>query len=91
MNVKNDKAVWLVVIDDHRSGTEYRIYDSIQAARKMFEDIVRDNYFDDSEKEEKLLKEQLESDIGGEWEYSVGDYVSYYEYDILTMADLTEE
>lgn len=90
MTVKNDKSVWLVVIDDHRSGTEYRICDSIQTARKVFEDIVRDNYFDDSEEEERLLKEQLESDTGGEWEYSVGDYVSYFEYDILTMADLTE-
>lgn len=91
MTVKSNKSVWLVVIDDHRSGAEYRICDSIQAARKVFENIVRNNYFDESEKEEKLLKEQLESDTGGEWEYNVGDYVSYFEYDILTMADLTEE
>lgn len=91
MTDKNDKTVWLVVIDDHRSSAEYCVCDSIQAARKMFEDTVRGNYFDDSEEEEKLLKEQLESDTGGGWEYNERDYVSYYEYDVLTMADLTEE
>lgn len=90
MAVKNE-TVWLLVIDDHREAMNYCICDSIETARKLFEETVRENYFDGTPEEEKELKEQLENDAGGEWEYSVGDYVSYYEYDILTMTDLVEE
>ena len=68
-------------------------YDDVNSIMSDQEyDILRATYIARyGEEEEKLLKEQLESDTGGEREYSVGDYVSYYEYDILTMTDLVEE
>lgn len=88
MAVKNE-TVWLLVIDDHREAMNYCICDSIETARKLFEETVRENYFDGTSEEEKELKKQLENDAGGEWLYA-NDFVNFYEYDIMSMKDLNK-
>ena len=87
MTVKNKKTVWLLAIDDHREAMNYYICDSIEIARKLFEETVRENYFDGTLEEEKELKEQLENDAGGEWLHT-DDFVSFYPYEILTKEDV---
>jgi len=38
----NRKEVWLLVIDDHREAISYYTCDTIETARKLFEEIVRE-------------------------------------------------
>ena len=87
MATKNEKTIWLVVTDDHRCDTTYEICDSVETAHKLFEMIVRENYFDGTQEEEKELKEQLENNAGGEWLHT-DDFVSFYPYEILTKEDV---
>lgn len=87
MATNNEKTVWLVVTDDHRCDTTYDICDSVEAAHKLFEMIVRENYFDGTPEEEEILQEQLENDAGGEWLYA-DNFVSFYPYEILTREDV---
>lgn len=87
MTVKNKKTVWLLAIDDRREATNYYICDSIETARRLFEETVRENYFDGTSEEEKELEEQLENDAGGEWLYA-DNFVSFYPYEILTREDV---
>lgn len=86
MIIKNGKIVWLLVIDSHREATNYCICDSIETARKLFEETVRENYFYGTPEEEEDLKEQLENDAGGEW-LCADDFVSFYPYEILAKKD----
>lgn len=75
--------------DDRREATNYYICDSIETARKLFEETVRENYFYGTPEEEKELKKQLENDAGGEWLYA-DDFVNFYEYDIMSMKNLNK-
>lgn len=65
----------------------YYIYDTIETARKLFEETVHENYFDGMPEEKKELKEQLENNAGGEWLHT-DDFVSFYPYGILTKEDV---
>lgn len=87
MATNNEKTVWLVVTDDHRYDTAYDICDSVEAAHKLFEMIVRENYFDGTPEEEEILQEQLESKSCGFWDYT-SDFVSFYACNILTLNDV---
>ena len=67
------------MIDDRREATNYYICDSIETARKLFEETVRENYFYGTPEEEKELKKQLENDAGGEWLYA-DDFVNFQQF-----------
>ena len=87
MAAKNEKTVWLVVADDHRWGTTYDICDSVEAAHKLFELIVRHNYFDGTPEQEDILQEQLKSKSRGFWNHT-NDFVRFYECNISTLNDV---
>lgn len=82
-----ENTVWLLVIDDHRNATQYRVCDSRDAAQKLFEKVVRENYFNPGTSSEERLRDQVRSDCGG-WETDEGDYVTFYELPVLTMDDV---
>lgn len=79
--------VYLVVVDDYRNAPEYYICRDAEAAHKLFEKIVRENYYDGTPEEELKLREQLESSDGGEWQYD-DITVSYCFYNVLTSNDI---
>lgn len=79
--------VYLVVANDYRNAPEYYICRDTEAAHKLFEKIVRENYYDGTPEEELKLREQLESSDGGEWQYD-DITVSYYFYNVLTSDDI---
>lgn len=82
-----EKTVWLLVIDDHRDATQYRVCDSRDAAQKLFEKVVRENYFYTETSSEERLRDQVRSDCG-RWETDEGDYVTFYELPVLTIANI---
>ena len=82
-----DKTMWLLVIDDHREATQYKLFDSKDAVKMLFEKVVRENYFNPETSSEEQLMDEVKSDYGG-WETDEDDYITFYELPILTAEDV---
>lgn len=82
-----DKTMWLLVIDDHREATQYKLCDSKDAVKMLFEKVVRENYFDPETSSDEQLMDEVKSDYGG-WETDEDDYITFYELPILTAEDV---
>ena len=75
------RSIWFVV-----SKVNYYMCDTKETAFRLFEKIVRENYFDGTEEEEEELKAQLGSPVA-EWEYE-DNYISCSAEKVLTIDDV---
>lgn len=65
--------VYLIVVDDHQEGMEYHVCATSAAADKLFQKIVKENYFDPEEDTKKDFEEACEQWF---WESQYGDIIT---------------
>lgn len=77
--------VYLIVVDDHQEGMEYHVCATSAAADKLFQKIVKENYFDPEEDTKEDFEEACEQWF---WESQYGDVVSCSECHALNEEEI---
>lgn len=65
--------VYLIVVDDHQEGMEYHVCATLATANKLFQKIIKENYFDLEEDTKEDFEEACEQWF---WESQYGDIIT---------------
>ena len=83
-----DKTVYQIVIDNHFGDPDYYICEDEAAANKLFEQVVRDYFFDPAEDTEEDLQEAVRNWY---WLSDMDDVITCRPFKFLTTKDIVSK
>lgn len=81
----DNRKVWLIIVDDHQEGMNYHICATEAAADKLFQKIVKENYFEPEEDTKADFEEACEQWF---WESQYGDVVTCSQCHALSEEEI---